>query len=167
MAGLRGLFYSIAGASMRHVDLLVAITSLSLWAFLFVACLLVYARSCHCLRPGLYSDTIYRLYATWRDCLRLFTVFWFAFFCHWVLDLGSTIGFLVVAYQRDVTHPSNEACLEHGLELGCTLPVNLILVTVTVGLCLFKLIAACEYLRFSILPQAHLTHPLRRALRNV
>ena len=30
-------------------------------------------------------------------------------------------------------------------------------VIVTVGLCLFKVIAVCECLRFSILPQMHLT----------
>jgi hypothetical protein len=94
------------------------------------------------------NDTIYRLYATWRDRLKPFTAFWFAFLCHWVLDLASTIAFLVVAYQRDVTRPSNEVCLERGLEPGCTVPVDITLVLLTVGLCLFKIIAACEYLHF-------------------
>jgi len=102
-------------------------------------------------------DTIYRLYATWRDRLKLFTAFWLAFLCHWVLNLASTVAFLVVAYQRDVTRPSNEVCLERGLEPGCTVPVDLMLVLVTVGLCLFKIITVCEYLHLSTLPQAHLT----------
>ena len=103
------------------------------------------------------SDTIYRLYATWRDRLKLFTTFWFAFLCHWVLDLASTVVFLVVAYQRDVTHPSDEVCLEHGLEPGCVVPINVMFVIVTTGLCLFKIIAACKYLRFSTFPRMHLT----------
>jgi len=111
------------GASMRHVDSLVAATSLSLWAFLFVTCLL-------------------GLYATWRDRLRLFTVFWFAFLFHWVLDLVSTIGFLIVAYQRDAIQSSSETCLRHGLGPGCTVPVDVMLVIVTVILCLFKVITA-------------------------
>ena len=108
--------------------------------------------------PGLLdSDTIYRLYATWKGRIKAFTVFWFAFLCHWVLDLASTIAFLVVAYQRDVTNPASSTCLERGLEPGCTVPVNLMLVIVTVGLCLFKILAACKYLRCSLLPSTRLT----------
>jgi len=102
------------------------------------------------------TDTFYRLYVTWRDHLGLFTVFCFAFLCHCVLDLASTIVFFVVAYQRDV-HPSNEICSGRELEPVCTVPVHLMLVVVTVGLCLFKVIAVCECLRFSILPQMQLT----------
>jgi len=113
---------ALSGRSMRHVDLLVATTSLSLWASLFAVCVL-------------------GLYATWRDRLQLFNIFWFAFLCHWILDLASSVVFLVIAYQRDVTHPSNESCLGHGLEPGCVIPVTLMLVVVTIGLCLFKVIA--------------------------
>jgi hypothetical protein len=41
-----------AGSSMRHVDLLVAATSLSLWAFLFITCVLGLVRCrCCCLPP--------------------------------------------------------------------------------------------------------------------
>ena len=142
-----------AGRSMRHVDFLLAATSLSLWAFLFVTCVLGYVSFCCHLRPQpTDSDTIYSLYATWRARLKPFTVFWFAFFCHWVLDLASTIAFLVVAYQRDATNPSSSPCLESGLEPGCTVPINLKLVIVTVGWCLFKIITACKYFHCSILP---------------
>ena len=49
-----------AGGSMRHVDFLVAATSLSLWAFLFVTCMLGLAGCPCCLpsQPWLESDTI-------------------------------------------------------------------------------------------------------------
>jgi len=47
--------------------------------------------------------------------------------------------------------------LGRGLEPGCTVPVHLMFVIVTVGLCLFMVIAVCEYLRFSIVLQMHLT----------
>ena len=47
--------------------------------------------------------------------------------------------------------------MERGLEPGCTVPVHLMFVIVTVNLRLFMVIAACEYLRFSIVPQMHLT----------
>ena len=40
-----------AGRSMRHVDFLVAVTSLSLWAFLFVTCMLGLVRTRCCLPP--------------------------------------------------------------------------------------------------------------------
>ena len=142
-----GLIQISAGGSMRHVDFLVAATSLPLWAFLFVTCMLGLVHSCRCLflhSPGLKMTQLYRFYATWRDRLKLFTAFWFVFLCHWVLDLASTITFLVVAYERDVIHPSNEVCSQHGLEPGCTVPVGPMLVLLTVALCLFKLITACE-----------------------
>ena len=38
-------------SSMRHIDFLVAVTSLSIWAFFFVACVLGYVRFCCHLRP--------------------------------------------------------------------------------------------------------------------
>jgi len=136
---------------MRHVDFLVAVIPLSSpvcsGTFAFVA---VFSRS------PLDTHTIYRLYATWRDHLELLTVFCFAFLCHWVLDLASTIAFFVVAYQRDI-HPSSEVCLDRGLEPRCGVPSHPIFVIVTVGLYLFKVIAVCECLRFLILPQMHLT----------
>jgi hypothetical protein len=100
----------------------------------------------------------YRLYATWKNSPKPFTAFWLAFLCHWVLDLASTITFLVLAYQRDVTRPSNDVCLEHGLEPGCTVPVGPMLVLLTVGLCLFKIITACEYIHnVQSFLKAHLT----------
>ena len=39
------------GSSMRHVDFLITVASLSLWAFLLVACVLGYVRFCCHLRP--------------------------------------------------------------------------------------------------------------------
>jgi len=148
-----------AGSSMRHIDFLVAVTSLysssspvCSGTFPFVA---VFARSPQD------TDTIYRLYVTWRDHLDLFTVFCFTFLWHWILDLASIIAFFVVAYQRDVHH-SSEVCLERGLEPGCTVPVHRMFVTVTVGyVCSRSSRSVC--LRFSIYPQMH----LKRALRNV
>jgi len=77
----------------------------------------------------------------------------------------STIVFFV-AYQRDVD-PSGEVCLERGLEPGFTVPVHVMFVVVTVGLCLFKVIAVCECLCFSILPPNAPNRPLRRTLHNV
>jgi len=62
----------------------------------------------------------------------------------------------VAASQRDV-HPSSDDCLVHGPEPGWTVPVHFMFVTVTVGLCLSKVIAVCECPRFSILPRTLLT----------
>jgi len=103
-------------------------------------------------RNPLDTHTIYRLYATWRDHLELFTVFCFTFLYHSVL----TIAFFVAAYQRDVD-PSSEVYLNRGLEPGCTVPVHLVLVIMTVGLWWCKVIAVCECPHFSILPRTHLT----------
>jgi len=103
-------------------------------------------------RNPLDTHTIYRLYAMWRDNLELFTIFCFTFLYHSVL----TIAFFVAAYQQDV-NPSSEVYLNRGLEAGCTVPVHLVLVIMTVGLWWCKVIAVCECPHFSILPRTHLT----------
>ena len=148
---------------MRHVDFLVAVTSLSLWAFILVACVLGYVPLVAVFaRSPLDTDTIYRLYATWGDHLDLFTVFCFDFLCHWVLDLASTLAFFVVPYQRDI-HPSSEVRLGRGLEPGCAVPVHFMVLIVTVRLCHRGLWVPSL---FNPLSNAS-NRPLRRTLRNV
>jgi len=98
------------------------------------------------------THTIYSLYAMWRDHLELFTIFCFTFLYHSVL----TIAFFVAAYQQDID-PLSEVYLNHGLEPGCTVPVHLVLIIMTVGLWWCKVIAVCECPHSSILPQIHLT----------
>jgi len=143
------------GSSRRHVDFVVAVTSLSLWTFFLVACVLGYVRFVAVFACLLDTDTIYRLHATWRDHLELFTVFCLVFLRHRVLDLDSTIAFIVVAYERGV-RSSSEVCLDRGLEPCCTVQVHLMFVIVS-WLVFFQGHRVCECLRFSILPQMYLT----------
>jgi len=85
------------GSSRWHVDFVVAVTSLSLWAFFLVACVLGYVRFVAAFACSMLdTDTIYRLHATWRDHLEPFTVFCLVFLRHRVLDL------FLVAYKRGV-----------------------------------------------------------------